>query len=129
MVTTADSQNQERLVHDRLHLLTRLSTFLPPPLANIIDPNVVPSSPSSNNPSLDLLKFWNANANAYTLNSLGQGYGGQGERWWSVEELGEGASVVRSKGEGTEREVWVLRVGSDVQGSKSTFQFKLPLPI
>ena len=42
---------------------------------------------------------------------------GGGDRWWSIEELGEGASVVRSKtgvhGNGVDREVWVLRVGSE----------------
>ena len=42
---------------------------------------------------------------------------GGGDRWWSIEELGEGASVVRSKtgvhGLGVDREVWVLRVGSE----------------
>jgi hypothetical protein len=53
----------------------------------------------------------------------GMGMGG-GDRWWSIEELGEGASVVRSKtgvhGHGVDREVWVLRVGSDTHdGSKS----------
>lgn len=51
----------------------------------------------------------------YPLN----GMGGGGHRWWSIEELGEGASVVRSKaGEegGVDREVWVLRVGGDDQG-------------
>jgi hypothetical protein len=37
-----------------------------------------------------------------------------------VEELREGASVVRSKGAGGDREVWVLRVGSeDHDGSES----------
>lgn len=65
-----------------------------------------------------MMKFWNANANAYTLHGYNHGQG-QGERWWSVEELGEGASVVRSKGRGAEREVWVLRVGSDLDASKS----------
>lgn len=36
-----------------------------------------------------------------------------GDTWWSIEELGGGASVVRSKfGEaGPEKEVWVLQVG------------------
>jgi len=49
----------------------------------------------------------------------GMGMGG-GDRWWSIEELGEGASVVRSKsgvhGIGVDREVWVLRVGSEGHG-------------
>lgn len=115
-------QTQEKLVQERLHLLTRLSTFLPPPLAHIIDPH--PSSipqklhPTPNN--LDLLRFWNANANVngYPLNGL---IGG-GDRWWSIEELGEGASVVRSKTGmegGVDREVWVLRVADNAQGGRS----------
>jgi hypothetical protein len=61
----------------------------------------------------------------------GMGMGG-GDRWWSIEELGEGASVVRSKtgvhGNGVDREVWVLRVGSDDHGgsesTRSSFSFK-----
>lgn len=61
-----------------------------------------------------MVKFWNSNANAHPLNAIGHG---GGDRWWSIEELGEGASVVRSKtgahGQGVDREVWVLRVGSD----------------
>jgi hypothetical protein len=52
--------------------------------------------------------------NAYPMNGMGVG---GGDRWWSIEELGEGASVVRSKtgvhGNGVDREVWVLRVGSE----------------
>jgi hypothetical protein len=61
-----------------------------------------------------------------------------GERWWSVEELGEGARVVRSKhgvavgeqrdgqGQGVEREVWVLRVGgADGDTSESAMPLTL----
>jgi len=52
-----------------------------------------------------------------------------GDRWWSIEELGEGASVVRSKtglhGNGVDREVWVLRVGSDDSGGSEP---SLPFP-
>ena len=54
---------------------------------------------------------------------------GGGDRWWSIEELGEGASVVRSKtglhGNGVDREVWVLRVGSDDSGGSEP---SLPFP-
>jgi len=53
----------------------------------------------------------------------GMGMGG-GDRWWSIEELGEGASVVRSKtglqGNGIDRDVWVLRVGSDDHGGSES---------
>jgi len=62
----------------------------------------------------------------------GFGHVGSGDRWWSVEELGEGASVVRSKsgGEavGLDREVWVLRVGSDDLGGSESSITQLVLP-
>jgi len=98
-----------------MHLLTRLSTFLPPPLAHIIDPRSPSTQRQGQLPhNLDLLKFWNSNVNAYPMNGMGMG---GGDRWWSIEELGEGASVLRSKtgvhGNGVDREVWVLRVGSE----------------
>jgi hypothetical protein len=88
----------------------------------MIDPN--PSTSATQRPSnLDLLRFWNANANANLIvNGNGfpyNGIGGGGDRWWSIEELGEGASVVRSKTGmegGVDREVWVLRVGGDEHG-------------
>ena len=60
-----------------------------------------------------MLKFWNNHENAQLLNLAG---GVGGERWWSVEELGRGASVVRSKAEGSDREVWVLKVGEHQEG-------------
>lgn len=95
----------------------------------MIDPYPNPNShPASVNSALiqpnplDLLKFWNSNVNAHTLNFVGQGGymgggGGGGDRWWSVEELGEGASVVKSRGEGVvDREVWVLKVGESGRG-------------
>nr|XP_031863211.1 uncharacterized protein CI109_001083 [Kwoniella shandongensis]KAA5530283.1 hypothetical protein CI109_001083 [Kwoniella shandongensis] len=107
-------RTQERLVQEKLHLLNKLSAFLPPPLSALISPldphNPIPSSLHAlNNQQQQLdflrlapqLKFWNTAV----------AYGEEGEKWWSVEELGEGASVVRSKGEGHEREVWVLRMG------------------
>ena len=37
------------------------------------------------------------------------------------EELGQGASVVKSKGEKDEREVWVLRVGEGEAGQSTFF--------
>ena len=65
-----------------------------------------------------MLRFWNNHENAQLLNLAGSGTGGGGggERWWSVEELGQGASVVRSKGDGSDREVWVLKVGESPEG-------------
>lgn len=114
-------QHQERLVAERLQLLTRLSTFLPPPLASLLDPsdpNLQGHSASDirfKSTPLDLLKFWNVNANAHayadTHNHFLAGKDDAAERWWSIEELGEGARVVRSKGQGGDREVWVLRIG------------------
>ncbi|KAK8864348.1 hypothetical protein IAR55_001595 [Kwoniella newhampshirensis] len=115
---------QERLVQEKLQLLTRLSTFLPPPLSSLVaplnphDPISTSLSALNNHQQLELLrlvpqlKFWNTAA-------VGVGWAGlyghelseDGQKWWSVEELGDGASVVRSKGEGQEREVWVLRMG------------------
>jgi hypothetical protein len=101
---------QERLVQERLQLLTHLSTFLPPPLANLLSPfvsntaqSILPQLQQHKYPSGGL-QFWNTHA------SSGRG---ETERWWSIEELGEGASVVRSRvgGDGSEREVWVLRMG------------------
>lgn len=91
----------------------------------MLDPNpnhhLVRSPGGAGQPeSLDLLKFWNANANAnaHTLNIAGQS---GGDRWWSVEELGDGASVVKSKGDGSgDREVWVLRVGHDEENGASS---------
>ncbi|KAK4684533.1 hypothetical protein P7C73_g5639, partial [Tremellales sp. Uapishka_1] len=105
---------QEKLAADRLALLSQLSTFLPPPLSALLSldptkPNALaPYHPIMLNPASQLellrsglgLRFWNTAAG-------GDGIG----RWWSVEELGEGASVVRSRGEGGDREVWVLRMG------------------
>lgn len=58
------------------------------------------------------MKFWNT----YSGSAL-RGRDGEGEkRWWSVEDLGEGASVVRSRNEGEEKEVWVLRMGEQENG-------------
>ena len=120
------------MVQERLHLLTRLSTFLPPPLAHIIDPHA-PATRNGQLPNnLDLLKFWNSNANANNHALNGFGHVGSGDRWWSVEELGEGASVVRSKsggqGVGLDREVWVLKVGSDDLGGSESSIAHLILP-
>lgn len=53
------------------------------------------------------MRFWN------TYNGHSVVGGGGEDRWWSVEELGEGASLVRSKTDGREKEVWVLRMGDD----------------
>ena len=53
------------------------------------------------------MRFWNTE-----LGSLfGAGLDGP-DRWWSVEDIGRGASVVRSRGEGKDREVWVLRTNT-----------------
>ncbi|EIW70733.1 hypothetical protein M231_02614 [Tremella mesenterica] len=107
---------QERLVAERINLLTQLSAFLPPPLSTIVSPD--PSVPNNWGPfgdktQLDLLRsgvggmrFWNTELGGV----LGVGLDGP-ERWWSIEDVGKGASVVRSKGDGRDREVWVLRTG------------------
>ncbi|ORY34078.1 hypothetical protein BCR39DRAFT_592642 [Naematelia encephala] len=110
-------RTQERLVQEKLALLTQLATFLPPPLAHLISP-VDPANPISSGVmalndrrQLELvrsgtgLKFWNTNLGTHL------GVGADGDRWWSIEDLGQGASVVKSRGDGTEREVWVLQMG------------------
>ena len=78
-------------------------------------PHVYSSShiQSASPTGLEMLRFWNNHENAQLLNLAG---GVGGERWWSVEELGQGASVVRSKAEGSDREVWVLKVGEHQDG-------------
>ncbi|OCF40310.1 hypothetical protein I317_05877 [Kwoniella heveanensis CBS 569] len=113
-------RTQEKLVAEKLALLTKLSTFLPPPLSSLVAPldpsNPLPTSLLALNDrrQLDLLRlaphlrFWNT--------ALGAPYGvgvgsGDGSGWWSIEELGQGASVVRSKEGEKEREVWVLSMG------------------
>lgn len=50
-----------------------------------------------------------------------------GERWWSVEDLGEGASVVRSKGDGEEKEVRVLRMGETELGESQVKLLEMDL--
>ncbi|WVR07127.1 hypothetical protein IAU60_004168 [Kwoniella sp. DSM 27419] len=99
---------QEKLVAERLALLTTLSTFLPPPLSTLIDSGdaglfPVADSFSSDNDSYlrrltPQLRFWSAAAR-------------EDAPWWSVEELGHGASVVRSRHGDREKEVWVLKMG------------------
>ncbi|RSH87467.1 hypothetical protein EHS25_003377 [Saitozyma podzolica] len=118
-------RTQERLVAEKLTLLTQLSTFLPPPLSRLVAP-INPADPTSSavlalgdRGHLELfrpgsLRFWNT----YLGGTLG--FAGDGERWWSVEELGQGASVVRSRGEGQEREVWVIQTPSDEEYKDST---------
>ena len=56
------------------------------------------------------LQFWNTNGGVQF------GDGTEGGRWWSVEDLGDGASVVRSREDGSAREIWVLRVGEGENG-------------
>ncbi|WVO16228.1 hypothetical protein L204_103899 [Cryptococcus depauperatus] len=114
---------QEKVVQEKLQLLTKLSTFLPPPLSALIAP-FDPLNPISTSllalpdkDQLELLRmaphlrFWNTALGR----PFGVGVGEDGERWWSVEELPGGASVVRSKGEGQEREIWVIRMNDENQ--------------
>jgi hypothetical protein len=106
-------QTQEKLVAERLSLLTQLSTFLPPPLSHLVSPDPSTTNRASvlalgDRGHLELLRpgalrFWNTHLGGML------GVGGDEERWWSVEELGQGSSVVRSRGEGKEREVWVIQ--------------------
>ncbi|WVQ72413.1 hypothetical protein IAR50_001965 [Cryptococcus sp. DSM 104548] len=113
---------QEKIVQEKLQLLTKFSTFLPPPLAALVAP-FDPTHPTatsllalSDQHQLELLRlaptlrFWNS----ALAQPFGVGVGTDGEQWWSVEQLGEGASVVRSKGEGQDREVWVIRMPGEV---------------
>ncbi|KAL7421702.1 hypothetical protein Q5752_003472 [Cryptotrichosporon argae] len=101
---------QERLVAEKLALLTQLSTFLPPPLSALVAPphGYAHGVAHAGGPGAAVvlgpdvlalsagLRFWTTGA-------------GQDGVWWSVEELGDGASVVRSRAGDQEREVWVLR--------------------
>jgi hypothetical protein len=118
--------------------LTHLSTFLPPPLSAIIapeDPHDRRHLTTGHNAITGLnslegvygtmipsMRFWNTNLGT----SLGIGADGAG-RWWSVEELGAGASVVRGRSadNGIEKEVWVLRVGEGESGESlvGSYQF------
>ncbi|ODN82143.1 hypothetical protein L202_02443 [Cryptococcus amylolentus CBS 6039] len=113
---------QEKVVQEKLQLLTKLSTFLPPPLAALVAP-FDPANPTATSllalpdyHQLELLRlaptlrFWNTGL----AQPFGVGVGNDGQQWWSVEQLGEGASVVRSKGEGQDREVWVLRIPGEL---------------
>ncbi|WRT66278.1 uncharacterized protein IL334_003231 [Kwoniella shivajii] len=112
-------RTQERLVSEKIALLTKLSTFLPPPLSNLVAPTD-PNNPFSashltlnDDRQLDLLRlaphlrFWNTAIGA----PYGTGVGEDGRGWWSIEDIGQGASVVRSKDGEREKEVWVLEVG------------------
>ena len=101
------------MLQDRLNLITQLSVFLPPPLSNLVAPPNLSASQSTSPILLDDhlrlvpgLKFWNTQGGF----AHGLGVGREDGRWWSVEDLGSGASVVRSKHEGEEKQVWVLRV-------------------
>ncbi|TXT15569.1 hypothetical protein VHUM_00072 [Vanrija humicola] len=94
---------QEIQVAERLALLNQLSGFLPPPLAALLIPDPDRAR------ALDLvrlgagLQLWNAQTHTDTT-------GG----WWTIEELDDGASVVRSAAGGREREVWVVRAADSV---------------
>ncbi|WVQ67761.1 uncharacterized protein L199_005966 [Kwoniella botswanensis] len=111
-------RTQEKLVSEKLALLTKLSTFLPPPLSSLVAPldPTLPLQTSllalNDHRQLDLLRlapnlrFWNTAIGA----PYGVGVGEDGKGWWSIEDLGQGASVVRSKDGEREKEVWVLKV-------------------
>ncbi|WWC61784.1 uncharacterized protein I303_104369 [Kwoniella dejecticola CBS 10117] len=114
-------RTQEKLVSEKLALLTKLSTFLPLPLSSLVAPldprNPIPTSllALNDHTQLDLLRlaphlrFWNTAIGA----PYGVGVGDDGRGWWSIEDLGQGASVVRSKDGEREKEVWVLKVGEN----------------
>ncbi|WWC70288.1 uncharacterized protein I206_104238 [Kwoniella pini CBS 10737] len=121
-------RNQERLVSEKLALLTKLSTFLPPPLSSLVAP-VDPRNPHTNsllalndNTQLGLLRlaphlrFWNTAIGA----PYGVDVGENGKGWWSIEDLGQGASVARSKDGEREKEVWVLKVGEGGEDNTNT---------
>jgi hypothetical protein len=108
--TLISLKTQEKLVQERLNVISQLSTFLPPQLAQLI-------SPSNGGVGISAdqgLKFWSTQDT--------------GERWWSVEDLGRGASVVKSKRNdgGGEKEVWVLRSGEgEAEGEYVDFKLGL----
>lgn len=107
------------MLQDRLNLITQLSVFLPPPLSHLVSPPDLSSARADSPLILDDqlrlvpgLRFWNTHGGF----AHGLGVGGDDGRWWSVEDLGSGASVVRSKHDEDEKEVWVLRVGEGESG-------------
>ncbi|KAL1413636.1 hypothetical protein Q8F55_001414 [Vanrija albida] len=107
---------QEIQVAERLALLNQLSGFLPPPLAALLIPEqglgamLAAHGGAERARALDLmrlgtgLQLWNAQAHT------------DGTSWWTIEDLSDGASVVRSSASagGREREVWVLRAADAV---------------
>ncbi|KAI9639698.1 uncharacterized protein MKK02DRAFT_40020 [Dioszegia hungarica] len=102
---------REKIVDEKLNLISHLSHFLPPPLAHLVHPDTTSAGLKGNTWASSQhagLRFWNGRSHA------GVRPGTEG-RWWSVEEMGEGASVVRSssgaRGDASEKEVWVLRMG------------------
>ncbi|KAK6910188.1 hypothetical protein I203_104220 [Kwoniella mangroviensis CBS 8507] len=123
-------RTQEKLVSEKLALLTKLSTFLPPPLSSLVAPldPTLPLQTSllalNDHRQLDLLRlapnlrFWNT--------AIGVPYGvGVGE--WSIEDLGQGASVVRSKDAEREKEVWVLKVAEGSEENTNTLALSTAL--
>lgn len=101
---------REKIVDEKLNLIDHLSHFLPPPLADLIYTNTPKpfswTSADHHHLHQGSLKFWTSSS-GYSQR------GGEEGKWWSVEELADGASVVRGSrnGIGAEREVWVLRMG------------------
>ncbi|WWC89411.1 uncharacterized protein L201_004335 [Kwoniella dendrophila CBS 6074] len=132
-------RNQEKLVSEKIALLTKLSTFLPPPLSNLVSPldstnNAISNSylTLNDHTQLDLLRlapnlrFWN-NAIGTQYGGVGVSQGQDGKGWWSIEELGQGASVVRSKDGDEEKEVWVLKVGKEGEDGSNTLALSTAL--
>lgn len=112
------------MLQDRLNLISQLSVFLPPPLSSLVSPPTLSATQATSPILLDdhlrlvpALRFWNTQGGF----AHGLGVGGEDGRWWSVEDLGAGASVVRSKHDGDEKEVWVLRVGEGESGKRRMF--------
>ncbi|WWD02886.1 hypothetical protein V865_000928 [Kwoniella europaea PYCC6329] len=126
---------QEKLVSEKLALLTKLSTFLPPPLSSLVAPldPTLPLQTSllalNDHRQLDLLRlapnlrFWNTGIGG----PYGVGVGEDGKGWWSIEDLGQGASVVRSKDGEREKEVWVLKVAEGGEENTNTLALSTAL--
>ncbi|WVW83815.1 hypothetical protein I302_105836 [Kwoniella bestiolae CBS 10118] len=128
-------RTQEKLVSEKIALLTKLSTFLPPPLSSLVAPldPTLPLQTSllalNDHRQLDLLRlaptlrFWNTAIGA----PYGVGVGEDGRGWWSIEDLGQGASVVRSKDGEREKEVWVLKVAEGGEENSNTLAISTAL--
>lgn len=103
-----------------MQLLSHLATFLPPPLTHLVNTEGGTTSAHDVWGLIQRaqvhkgLKFWTGGQANHDGSRAGGRRGDADEgKWWSVEELGDGASVVKSSkgGCGGDKEVWVLRMG------------------